>query len=65
MYSHRNGIVDEKFLQFFSGQFDLNSEHEMALSEILDKLAYLTSIVNEIDLSAIDKYSLSMVRIEG
>lgn len=65
LYSHRNGIVDEKFLQFFSGQFDLNSEHGMALSEILDKLAYLTSIVNEIDLSAIDKYSLSMVRIEG
>lgn len=59
LYSHRNGIVDEKFLQYFSGQYELNSEHEMPLSEVVDKLAYMASIVDEVDLGAIDKYRLS------
>lgn len=59
LYSHRNGIVDEKFLQYFSGQYDLNSEHEMALSEVLDKLMFLAFIANNIDTSAIGKYSLA------
>lgn len=64
LYSHRNGIVDEKFLQYFSGQFELNSEHEMALSEVLDKLIYLAFVVNNIDTSAIDKYSLAVASIQ-
>lgn len=63
LYSHRNGIVDEKFLQYFSGQFDLNAEHNMAISEVLDKLAYLSKIVNQIDVSAISKYSLAQTTI--
>jgi hypothetical protein len=59
LYSHRNGVVDEKFLQFFSGQFNINTVHEMAISEVLDKLTYLATVVNNIDLSALDKYCLS------
>jgi len=63
LYSHRNGIVDEKFLQFFSGQFVINAEHEMAISEVLDKLSYLATVVNSIDILALDKYSLAEVSI--
>ena len=63
LYSHRNGIVDEKFLQHFPGEYDLNSKHEMALSEVLDKIKYLASIVDNIDTSAIDKYSLAEVNV--
>lgn len=63
LYSHRNGIVDEKFLQYFSGQFDLNSEHNMALIEVLDKLAYLSKVVDQIDVSAMSKYSLAQTTI--
>lgn len=59
LYSHRNGIVDEKFLQFFAGQFDLNSEHQLSLSDICDNLCYLAEIINLIDLSAINKYKLA------
>ena len=58
LYSHRNGIVDEKFLQFFSGEFDLNSEYEIPISELLKKLLYMSSIVNNIDAKAINKYRL-------
>jgi len=59
LYSHRNGIVDEKFLQYFVGQFDLNSEHQMSICEICDKLCYLAEIIDQIDLSATTKYKLA------
>jgi Putative DNA-binding domain len=61
LYSHRNGIVDEKFLEFFIGKFDLNSEHQMSISEICDKLIYLAEISHEIDLAAINKYKLDLI----
>lgn len=61
LYSHRNGIVDEKFIQYFTGQFTLNSEHEMSISEICDKLFYLSGIVEKIDTAAILKYNLAEV----
>lgn len=63
LYSHRNGIVDEKFLQYFSGQFDLNSEHNMPISEVLNKLDYLSKIIDQIDTNAMSKYSLSQASI--
>ncbi|WP_298533067.1 helix-turn-helix domain-containing protein [uncultured Algibacter sp.] len=59
LYAHRNGIVDEKFLQFFTGEFRIGSEHQMAIKKIFEKLDYLTDVVNRIDLSAINKYKLS------
>jgi len=65
LYSHRNGIVDEKFLQYFTGQFALNSEHEMSISEICDKLCYLAEIVNKIDVSAVSKYHLAENNMTG
>jgi hypothetical protein len=59
LYSHRNGIVDEKFLQYFAGQFSLNIEHRMAISEICDKLCYLSDIIDQIDVKAKSKFSLA------
>lgn len=59
LYSHRNGIIDEKFLQYFVGQFELNAEHQMPISEICEKLCYLAGIVDQIDLAAISKYNLA------
>lgn len=59
LYSHRNGIVDEKFLQYFAGQFLLNTEHQMSISEICDKLCYLSDIIEQIDIKAKSKFSLA------
>lgn len=64
LYSHRNGIVDEKFLQYFSDQFEINSEHEMPISEVLEKLAYLATVIDSIDERALEKYSLANVDIQ-
>jgi hypothetical protein len=59
LYSHRNGIVDEKFLQYFTGEFALNVEHQMSIDEICDKLCYLAEIAHQIDSAAIAKYKLA------
>lgn len=59
LYSHWNGIVDEKFLQYFTGQFALNIEHQMPISEICDKLCYLVDITDLIDTKASVKYKLA------
>lgn len=61
LYSHRNGNVDEKFLQYFTGQYELNSEHEMSISEICDTLCFLAEIVDKIDFAARNQYKLAQV----
>lgn len=59
LYAHRNGIVYEKFLQFFTNEYLIGSEHQMSMEEIFDRLEYLIKIVNRIDFGAIEKYKLS------
>lgn len=61
LYSHRNGIVDDKFLKYFPTGFSYGVEHKMSIDEILDKIEYLSNIVNRIDLASIEKYSLSTI----
>nr|WP_319401830.1 ATP-binding protein [uncultured Carboxylicivirga sp.] len=61
LYAHRNGIVDEKFLQFFSGQYALNSEHRISIQEFCVKLLYLIEIIEKIDNSAKNKYNLATI----
>jgi hypothetical protein len=59
LYSHRNGIIDEKFLQYF-GKCILNSEYQMSINEICDKLTYLAEVADKIDLAATKKYKLAI-----
>jgi len=61
LYSHRNGIIDEKFIKHFSGEFELNAEHSMSINEVCDKFCYLTDIVNKIDNAASSKYNLALI----
>ncbi len=59
LYSHRNGIVDEKFLKFNNGEYQINEEHLMSISEICNKLDYFSEIINSVDEKAISKYKLA------
>jgi hypothetical protein len=59
LYSHRNGIVDEKFIKYFTTGYIMGTEHQMSIDDILDKQEYLTDLVNKIDNAAKNKYSLS------
>lgn len=59
LYAHRNGIVDEKFLQFYPGQFNLNDEHQLSIEDMLNNFSYLMGIVDKIDNAAVIKYQLA------
>jgi hypothetical protein len=59
LYSHRNGIVDEKFLAYFPEEYSINDEHLLSVEEIGEKVEYLASIIEKIDVAAIQNYSLS------
>ncbi|MDH7448412.1 AlbA family DNA-binding domain-containing protein [Aquimarina sp. 2201CG14-23] len=61
LYSHRNGIVDDKFLQFFSGEFQINQEHQLSINEVCNHLIYLFGIASKIDFEALTKYKLSKI----
>lgn len=62
LYSHRNGIVDEKFMSFFPGQFNLNDEHILSTEELISKMIDLADTVDKLDQAAILKYSLATIR---
>lgn len=59
LYAHRNGIVDEKFLQYFNSEFILNEEHVFSVEKMIKNLIYLLERVQEFDTAAIQKYSLA------
>ena len=59
LYSHRNGIIDEKFLQFYPDQFNINEEHNLSINEMLKLLTYLLDCVDRIDKEAIKKFQLA------
>ena len=58
LYTHKNGIADEKFLNYYSDS-RINCEYQMSIKTICDKFIYLFDIVEKIDIKAIDKYNLS------
>lgn len=58
LYSHKNGIVDEKFLHYYPGT-GIGNEFNMPISDIIVKLEYLKEVANKIDKNAIIKYTLS------
>lgn len=59
LYSHRNGIIDEKFLQYFDGQFTINSEHSMSITAICNGMNFLVKVIDAVDSAAVAKYLLS------
>lgn len=60
LYTHKNGIIDEKFLTMYSGEFDLKEEHLLSIKEYLDKIRYLFEVIKKLDLKAIQTYNLSI-----
>lgn len=58
LYSHRNGVVDEKFLRYYPG-LRLNDEHLMSLDDFLGKFEYLAQTVDAVDHAALIQYQLA------
>lgn len=59
LYTHRNGIVDEKFRDFFPGLYELNDEHRLSVDTMIEHLEYLAATVDRIDQAAIAKFRLA------
>ncbi|WP_406843480.1 helix-turn-helix domain-containing protein [Flavobacterium soyae] len=60
LYSHRNGVIDDKFIKYFPASAS-GTEYQMSTDEILDKLEYLSGIINSIDRAAVKKYDLATI----
>ncbi len=61
LYSHKNGIVDDRFLKYFPGQYSLNEEHNLPINAVVDNMECLANAVDRIDAAAISRYRLAAV----
>ena len=61
LYSHRNGIVDAKFLRLFPHTLAMNAEHQLTLEQMLKNIAYFAEMIYLIDEKAIQKFNLATV----
>ncbi|MEJ5993215.1 ATP-binding protein [Pedobacter sp. Du54] len=59
LYAHRNGVIDDKFLLYYPGLYNINENHSMSIAESCDKLEYLTNIVDKLDKAAVMNYHLA------
>ena len=58
LYTHQNGIVDEKFLKSFPAT-KLNDEYQMTLDEFMDRFEYLTQAIEAVDDAARNDFKLA------
>lgn len=61
LYAHKNGFVDEKFLNYFPGEYQLNESHELNLDQFLDYMVYMSETVIRIDGLALQIHDLASV----
>lgn len=59
LFTHRNGIIDNKFLQYYSETHNLHDEFIISLEEACKKLNFIFDISLKIDLSSSNKYNLN------
>lgn len=59
LYAHKNGIVDEKFLNYYPETYNVNDEHILTVEDFLKHFLYLLETVDRIDKAAVSKYQLS------
>ena len=59
LYAHKNGIIDEKFLSYYPGIFNINDEYLLTVEDFLKHFLYLLETVDRIDRAAVSKYHLS------
>ena len=57
LYSHRNGIIDDKFREHFPAA-TLHAEHQLSLKDFLQRFEYLAKAVDDVDRAAVTKYQL-------
>jgi len=59
LYAHSNGLIDEHFLKFYRGSLTVGDEYLLTTGDILEKLDYLSELIELTDNAAIDKHNIS------
>ena len=59
LYTHQNGIVDDKFRQFFPST-KVNDEYPMTLDEFLKRFEYLADAIEAVDNEARKAFNLAL-----
>lgn len=58
LFTHRNGIVDERFLKFCPSPLLPGNEFKLSVADTCTKLEYLIDVIHKIDTSSIKTYNL-------
>jgi hypothetical protein len=58
LFTHRNGIVDDKFSRKFRDA-QVGSDYMLTVNEVINHLEYLIDIIHQVDKAAIAKYGLA------
>lgn len=58
LFTHRNGIVDEKFRLITQSSLAIGAEYLPTVNELLDKIQFLLDTAQQLDTAAIKKYRL-------
>lgn len=59
LYSHKNGRIDKKFLDYFrEEQLNINDLYELTIEGICNNILYVIEITQNLDNKAIEKYGL-------
>lgn len=59
LYTHANGIVDEKFARFAKSTLNVGDEHAISVQDLCEAFAFFLGVVSRIDKDALGKYGLS------
>lgn len=60
LFTHKNGIIDKKFLKYTNESLIENKEYFISVSELCEKIGLLIDLINKLDYEAVKIYSLSL-----
>lgn len=58
LFTHRNGVIDEKFTQYFQHDLKIGSEFQMPVEDFCNSLHYLSTISQQLDIKAMEKFGI-------
>lgn len=58
LFTHTNGIVDEKFLRCFGNSYTINEEFELSLKDMFGYLKKVVDTVKNVDHACVQKFDL-------
>jgi hypothetical protein len=58
LFTHTNGIIDEKFLRYFGNKYTINEEFTLSLKDMFGYLKKVVTTVKAVDHACVQKFDL-------